>query len=379
MENFFYQTRCILHRMPELALEEYKTAKYIREFLEERNIPYETIGTSTVALFEGKEDSWLGFRADIDALPLQEEGEKSYKSEIPGKMHACGHDGHTTNLLYFAKWLKEEINRGVELKKSVMLIFQAGEEGKGGARFIADSEVFKSKKFEGIFALHVSPELKEGIIASNNGPMSFQNINLDIEIVGKGCHGAQPYKGIDSILVGAKLVEAYQSVVSRNIEPYVPVVLTIGSFKAGEVRNIIPEKVSILGTIRLINVELIDFLRERLTSINEGLERAFGVKINMVFKPFYPPVINSEELYEKLKNVVEKERFVEKSRLTGSEDFSFYLQNGNKGLYFILGVRNEEKGYVHSVHNPKFDFDPNVLKEGFEIFRKLLIEMKGIE
>lgn len=378
MEDFFYETRSKLHQIPEIALEEYKTAKFIRDFLRDLKIDYEEIGTSTLAIFKGDEDIWLGFRADIDALPLQEEKNKEYSSKIDGMMHACGHDGHTTNLLYFAKWLKEQINKGIHLKKSIMLIFQSGEEGKGGARFVAQSEIFKSKKFEGIFAMHVNPTLEEGKIAIAHGPLSFQNINLDIEIIGKGCHGAQPHQGIDSILVGAKLVEAYQSIVSRNIDPNKTVIITIGSFKAGEVRNIIPEKVEILGTIRLIDTSLIEFLKERVTSINEGLERAFGVKINMNFMPFYPPVINSEELYKIVEKSIPEEKIVREVRLTGSEDFSFYLQEGNKGFMFLLGVRNEEKGFINPLHSPKFDFDPKVLKNAFEVFKNILIEMKAI-
>lgn len=375
MEEFFCKVRSELHQMPELALEEYKTAKYIREFLEKLGVEYEEIGTSTVALFKGNEEIWLGFRADIDALPLQEENDVEYKSKVDGRMHACGHDGHTTNLLCFAKWIKEQIDSGIELKKSIMLIFQAGEEGKGGARFIAQSEIFKDKKFEGIFAMHVMPQLEEGKIAIAHEALSFQNINLDIEIIGKGCHGAQPHQGIDSILVGAKLVEAYQSIVSRNIDPLKTVILTIGSFKAGEVRNVIPEKVNILGTIRLIDTSLIEFIRERVTSINEGLERAFGVKINMNFMPFYPPVINSEELYKVVERVVPEERIVRDVRLTGSEDFSFYLQNGNRGFMFLLGVGNKEKGFINPLHSPKFDFDPSTLKYSFEVFRDILKEM----
>lgn len=375
MESFFYTTRSRLHQNPELALEEYETSKYIRDFLKNLDIEYEEIGTSTLAFFKGKEERWLGFRADIDALPLQEENEKEYKSKIDGKMHACGHDGHTTNLLYFAKWLKEQIDSGIELKKSIMLIFQAGEEGKGGARFIAQSETFKNKKFDGIFAMHVNPTLEEGKIAITSGPLSFQNINLDIEIVGKGCHGAQPHRGIDSILVGAKLVEAYQSIVSRNIDPLKAVIVTIGSFKAGEVRNVIPEKVNILGTIRLQDTSLIDFIRDRVVSINEGLERAFGVKINMNFMPFYPPVINSEELYKIVESCIPEEQIVRDIRLTGSEDFSFYLQNGNKGFMFLLGVGSKEKGFTYPLHSPKFDFDPNTLKYSFEVFKNILKKM----
>ncbi|WP_300389768.1 M20 family metallopeptidase [Fusobacterium sp.] len=378
MEKFFYETRSKLHQMPEIALSEYNTAAFIREFLKDLKIDYEEIGTSTLAIFRGEEDIWLGFRADIDALPLQEEGEKEYKSKIDGMMHACGHDGHTTNLLYFAKWIKEQIDNGIKLKKSIMLIFQAGEEGRGGARFIAQSDNFRSRKFEGIFGMHVMPQLEEGKIAIARGALSFQNINLDIEIVGKGCHGAQPHQGIDSILVGAKLVEAYQSIVSRNVDPNKTVVVTIGSFKAGEVRNIIPDKVNILGTIRLIDTSLIEFLRERVTSINEGLERAFGVKINMNFMPFYPPVINSDELYDIVEKVLPEEQIVRDVRLTGSEDFSFYLQEGNRGFMFLLGIRNEERGFIYPLHSPKFDFDPKVLKYSFEAFKGILKEMKVI-
>ena len=376
MENFFCSTRKKLHQMPEIALEEYQTSKFIREFLKNLDIEYKEIEMSTLAIFRGGEDNWIGFRADIDGLPLQEIGEKDYKSKIDGMMHACGHDGHTTNLLYFAKWIKEQLNSGKKLKKSVMLIFQSGEEGKGGARFVANSDFFKSKNFEGIFALHLNPSIEEGKIATINGYATFQNINFDIEILGKGTHGAEPQKGIDSILIGAKLVEAYQSIISRNLDPLEPAVLTIGSFKAGEVRNIIPEKVNILGTIRFFNTDLIEFFRERVEAINKGFEVAFGIKINMIFNPFYPPVINDSKLYEKLKKVVPKENFIDNTRLTGSEDFSFYLQK-NKGLMFLLGTRNEEKGFTYPLHNPRFDFNPEVLEKGFEVFKNLLIEMGG--
>lgn len=377
MDNFFYGVRSKLHKMPEIAFEEFETAKFIRNFLNELNVEFIEIGTSTLALFKGEEDIWIGYRADIDALPIKEENEIEYKSEIDGMMHACGHDGHTTNLLYFAKWIKNEINNGKKLKKSIMLIFQAGEEGKGGAKIIVETEIFKNKKFEAIYALHVSPDIEEGKIGVASGFLTFQNINLDIEVLGKGCHGAQPQKGIDSILISAKLVEAYQSIVSRNIDPFEPVVLTIGSFKAGEVRNVIPEKVQILGTIRLLNINLIDIFRDRLEAINSGFEKAFGVKINMDFKPFYPPVYNSEELFNKIVKTLPDEILVKNVRLSGSEDFSFYLQNGNKGLMFLLGVRNEEKGFINPLHSPKFDFNPNILEVGFKIFRKLLIEDKA--
>ncbi len=379
MGNFFYTIRSKLHQMPEIGLKEYNTSKFIRDFLDDLKIEYECIGTSTVALFYGEGNRWVGYRADIDALPLQEEVESEYKSKIDGMMHACGHDGHTTNLLYFAKWIKEQVDKGIKLKKSILLIFQAGEEGMGGAKIIAETDFFKKKNIEAIYALHVYPDVEEGKIGLTSGYLSFQNINLDLEITGKGCHGAQPQKGIDSILIGAKLVEAYQSIVSRNISPFEPLVFTIGSFRAGTVRNVIPEKVNILGTIRLMNVDLIPLIKERVTNINEGFEKAYGIKIDMNFKPFYPPVYNSDELYKKIKNILPQEKIVENIKLSGSEDFSFYLQNGVKGCMFLLGIRNEEKGFVYPLHSPKFNFDPNKLKLGFEIFRDLLYELEVLE
>ncbi|MGL6099168.1 MAG: M20 metallopeptidase family protein, partial [Fusobacteriaceae bacterium] len=271
---------------------------------------------------------------------------------------------------------KNQISEGVKLKKSVMLIFQAGEEGKAGAKIISESPHFYNKKFEAIFALHLDPAIDEGIVACSKGALSYQNINMDIEIIGKGCHGAQPFKGIDSILVGSKLVESYQSIVSRNIQPSEPVIITIGSFKAGTVRNIIPEKVDILGTIRLTNVNLIPFIKERIEAINKGFEVAYGVKINMKFQPYYPPIINCPNLFDLLKKVTDKEQFNSNGKFEASEDFSFYLQNGNPGLMFLLGTKNIEKNYVYPLHNSKFDFDPNALKLGFEIFKNLLIELK---
>lgn len=373
MENFFYETRSFLHQIPELGFEEYKTSEFIRKFLENLNIPYKTIGTSTLAIFKGETNSFIGFRADIDGLPITEENCVPYKSTHLGKMHACGHDGHTTLLLYFAKWIKEQ---NLKLKKGIILIFQAAEEGKGGAKPISESLLFNSINFEGIFALHLFPGLEEGKIACCPGYFSFQNINIDLEIIGKGCHAAQPQKGIDSILISAKLIEAYQSIISRNIDPFEPVIFTIGSFKAGEVRNIIPEKVNILGTIRLLNISLIDFIKKRITDINEGFEKAFSVKINMNFKPFYPPVINSKELFQILKKIVPTQNLITDIRLSGSEDFSFYL-NKNKGLLFLLGCKNIEKGFTNPLHSPKFDFDPKVLKFGFDIFKNVLLNFNS--
>lgn len=381
MESFFKKVREDLHKIPEVGLKEFKTANYIRKFLENEGINYLAIETSTIVYFEGEIDNWVVFRADIDGLPISEENTCEYKSIHEGYMHACGHDGHTTILLHFAKTINKIKNSGEKLKKSIMLIFQAGEESIGFAEVLSKHEIYISKKIEGIFALHLDPELEEGKIGTVIGAMSYQSVYIEIELIGKGCHGAQVFKGIDSILIGAKLIEAYQSIVSRNIQAEDSVIISIGSFKAGTRGNIIPEKVNMLGTIRVVKKELIPFIKERIENINDGFEKAFGVKINLIFEPGYPAIFNSEKLFFTLKKAVKNLNIeiVEGIKLMGSEDFSFYLNNHVEGLFFMLGTRNENKNFVHPLHSDKFDFDPKVLKIGSQVFMKILETTNAIE
>lgn len=378
MLNNLNTHRNYLHTIPELALKEFKTAEYIRKVLDEENIEYHNVGTSTIAFIPGESESCIAFRADIDALPLEEESNNPFKSKIPGMMHACGHDGHTSILLAFIQEIKKLIFHGTTLNKSLLFIFQAGEEGAGGARFIIADDFYRSKQIEAIYALHVYPEINVGEFALKAGYVSLQNINLDITLIGKGCHGAQPHKGTDSILIGAKLIESYQLIKSRNIPSYEHFLLTIGSFHAGTVRNIIPGKVNMLGTIRLENTSLIPFIQEKLEHINKGFEIAFDVKIDMIFQPFYPPVINDSLLFKKALSILEGKKVFTDISLSGSEDFSFYLQNGTPGLFVLIGTRDEEKGHVCALHNNRFDFDNEALIHGVEFFKNLLKENQVI-
>lgn len=378
MLNNLNTHRNYLHSIPEIALNEFKTAEYIRKILDEERVEYHNVGTSTIAFIPGESDSCIAFRADIDALPLMEESGNPFKSQTPGMMHACGHDGHTAMLLTFIQEVKKLISHGTTLNKSLLFIFQAGEEGAGGARFIVADEFYKSKHIEAIFALHVYPEINVGEFAVKAGFVSLQNINLDITLTGKGCHGAQPHKGVDSILIGAKLVEAYQSIKSRNIPSYEHFLLTIGAFHAGTVRNIIPGSVNMLGTIRLENISLIPFIQERMEHINNGFEMAFDVKIDMLFQPFYPPVVNDNALFEKALKALKGRKVFTDIALSGSEDFSFYSQNGTPGLLVLVGTRDEEKGHVCALHNNRFDFDNEALVHGVEFFKNLLKETEII-
>ncbi len=374
MLNNLSTHRNYLHTIPEIALNEFKTAEYIRKVLDDEHVEYHCIGTSTIAFISGRSDVCIAFRADIDALPLTEASNNPFQSRTLGMMHACGHDGHTAILLTFIQEIKLLMSQGIKLKKSLVFIFQAGEEGAGGARFIVADSYYKSKNIEAIYALHVYPEIKVGEFAVKSGFVSLQNINLDITLAGKGCHGAQPHKGIDSILIGAKLVEAYQSIKSRNIPSYEHFLLTIGAFHAGTVRNIIPETVNMLGTIRLENISLVPFIQERMENINRGFELAFDVKIDMKFQPFYPPVINDSNLFKKALNVLKNKKVFTDISLSGSEDFSFYSQNGTPGLLVLIGVRDEEKGHVCALHNNRFDFENEALIYGVDFFKSLLQE-----
>ncbi|MGL4671566.1 M20 metallopeptidase family protein [Cetobacterium sp.] len=378
MLNNLNNHRNYLHTIPELALQEFKTSQYIRDVLDKEGVEYHTVDTSTIAFIRGNSDSCIAFRADIDALPLKEESNNPFKSKIDGMMHACGHDGHTAMLLAFIQEVKKMISNNIELKKSLLFIFEAGEEGAGGARFIINDNFYKSKNIEAIFALHVYPDINVGEFAIKSGCVSLQNINLDISLNGKGCHGAQPHKGIDSILIGAKLVEAYQSLKSRNIPSYEHFLLTIGAFHAGTVRNIIPESVNMLGTIRLENTALIPLIKNKIENINSGFEIAFDVNIDMKFEPFYPPVINDYNLFEKSLKALSKKVVYKDISLSGSEDFSFYLQNGTPGLFGLIGIKDAEHGYTSSLHNNNFDFNNESLVHGVQFYLDVLNELHSI-
>jgi len=359
-----------LHQIPEVAFEEIKTSEYIRSQLYIHKISYEIIiNTGTLVHFAGEDKETIAFRADIDALPIQEETGVSYAS-TNGNMHACGHDGHASILLTFALWLRNQLDKGLVLKKSILLIFQPAEEGKGGARYIAKDEKFFNKNISKIFALHLNPDMDEGIITSKSGAIMAQTINLDIKICGKGAHGAQPQNGIDTILITSKLIEAYQSIVSRNITPSESVVVTIGSIHGGVVRNVIPESVELLGTIRLFNKELIPFIQNRLENINKGFEISYGVAIDFSFTLVYSPVINDKELYETFREINKDIPFVEIEAQTAAEDFSFYLEKV-PGLFFMIGTRNIEKNFIFPLHNPKFNFDESALETGLNAFQNI--------
>lgn len=356
--------RIELHKIPELGLCEFKTSEYISKQLKQIGYKIKQVAkTGVIAYKEGIEKESIAFRSDIDGLSIKEETNASYKSEIDGYMHACGHDGHMAILLGFAEY----VYNMDKLKKGILFIFQPAEEGPGGAELIIKENVLKEYNVKNIFGLHIYPEIEEGKIGLKSGVMTAQVGEFDIYIKAKSGHGAIPHKAKDGLIVAAHLINSYQSIVSRNINPIDGAVLSIGTIKGGERRNIIAENVILEGTIRAFKQEVYEKIKERMDTINKGLMEMFEVKIDMVFRDMYPSIINDNDLYCKIKESSLKDALIELEPMMISEDFSYY-QIEVPGIFFMLGSQNEKLGYTNPLHNSQFNFDTEVLMNGVEMY-----------
>jgi len=372
------QIRRDLHQIPELGFKEYKTSEYIMEFLEgiEVEIIEKTANTGVLAYFKGTEgNKTIAFRADIDALPVAEKTDVPYHSLHEGMMHACGHDGHTAILLGLAKYLS--INRS-KIKDNILLIFQPAEEGPGGAEIIIKEEVLKRYNVDSIYGLHLYPEVKEGKIGLKTGPLMAQTGEFDIYVKGKSGHGAMPHCGNDSIVIASELVNSIQHIISRNLDPIEPAVITIGRIESGERRNVIAGEVTMEGTMRAFNESIYKKMKRKMKIIAKSLAMAHDCEIDIVFRDMYPFVNNDKGLVDNFIKAVGKEHIeIVKPQMT-AEDFSYY-QREVPGLFFFLGVRNEEKNFVYPLHNSKFNFNEIVLAAGVELYVRILIHNNALE
>lgn len=356
-----------LHKIPELGLEEFKTYKYVTDVL--RALGYETemtAGTGVLAYKKGSDPKkTVAFRCDMDALTIDEKSECEYKSTHQGRMHACGHDGHMAIMLGFAEYLCK-----IKTNDNILMIFQPGEESPGGARIIVEEGVLERYGVDCVFGLHIFPTIEEGKVGIKPGPQMATAAELDIRINGKSAHGAMPQNGADSICAAANLISTYQTIISRSISPLEPAVITLGKINGGSARNILAESVKISGTIRTFSKEVLDIVRRRIGEINEGVEKSFGVDIDCNILEMYPPVVNDEKLFELVKSSLSDDDYIISQALMTAEDFSYYQQEV-PGFFFLLGSKNEEKGYVHPLHNSRFDFDSNVLETGLSTYIKI--------
>lgn len=363
------KNRRALHQIPETALEEVKTKKYLKNYLISIGLePQEIVETGLFVYIEGKDkENCIAFRSDIDALNIKEETGAEFESKHIGKMHACGHDGHMTTLLAFAKYLTTI----QPLEKSVLLIFQPAEESPGRAKDIVETGLLKKYNVKAIYGMHLFPELPEGTVASKEGPFFAQAALMTTTITGKSGHGAMPHKTIDPLMAFTKIVDGYQTIVSRNLSPFDPGVVTIGKFCGGSAQNIIADTVNFWGTIRTFKEENTEFIIERIKEIHRGVELSYRVKIDEKIDIVYPPVVNDKELYKKFVEIMKDMNYVEHEALTISEDFAYY-QKEVPGIFMLLGTRSEEKGFVHPLHSCHFNFDEKVLLKGVEAFARIL-------
>ena len=363
-----------LHAHPELSYQEFETMNFVCEKLAEIGIPF-TSGvakTGVVALISGDHHSentpCIGLRADLDALPIKEENQVPYKSKNDGVMHACGHDVHTSILLGAAEVLW---NKRADLKCPVKLIFQPGEEkNPGGASLMIDAGCLQNPPVKEMYALHVFPEMPFGHVGFKDGLYMASCDEVYIDVIGKGGHGATPHQTVDSILIGAEIVTSLQQIVSRQCDPKIPCVLNFGHFEGLGATNIVPSKVHIKGTFRTMNEEWRAEALNRIVRQAEYIAKAHGGEAKVEISKGYPYLENNPLLTQKLRkkaiNHLGEQNVHELPIRLTAEDFSFYAQEVPT-CFFRIGVRNEEKGIVHSVHHPRFDIDPEALKTGVEM------------
>ncbi|MFM7667232.1 MAG: M20 family metallopeptidase [Bacteroidota bacterium] len=362
-----------LHKHPELSYQEIETMNFVSEHLSKLGIPHQKNigGTGVVGIIESEKHMGmkaLALRADLDALPIQEENEVSYKSINSGVMHACGHDVHTSILLGTAEILNEIKDR---LPQPVKLIFQPGEEkNPGGATYMIRDGVLTNPKVEKIIALHVFPELNVGEVGFRSGKYMASCDEIYITILGKGGHGATPHLCIDPIVIGANLILQLQQIISRKCDAKTPSVLSFGHFEALGATNIIPGKAILKGTFRTMDETWREEALELLSHQIESIVSAHGAKVELEISRGYPCVVNDEnvtsELVHKAQSMLGEEKVHQLPIRLTSEDFAFYSQQ-IPACFFRLGVRNENKGIVHSVHHPRFDIDSDALKVGMQI------------
>jgi len=368
-----------IHQFPELSYQEDKTMLFVAEQLIRIGLePKVNVGgTGVTALISGSQhklnQSCIALRADLDALPIQEENEVEYKSVIEGVMHACGHDVHTSILLGLAEILFELKE---ELPQPVKLIFQPGEEkNPGGATLMIKEGVLQNPIVDKIVGLHVFPDLEVGKVGFKEGIYMASCDEIYITFEGEGGHGAVPHKAIDTVLMGAQFITSIQHLVSRLTDPILPIVLSFGHFEAIGATNIIPKKAILKGTLRTFDekwrkeAELI--IKEHAISISEQ----YGGKVEVIFDKGYPYLDNNpivtREVREKAIQVLGSENVVELPLRMTSEDFAFYSQEV-PATFFRLGVRNEAKGIVHGVHTPLFDIDEDALVIGMQVMASVV-------
>jgi hippurate hydrolase len=361
-----------LHAHPELAFEERRTADLVASILTLAGIEVHRglAETGVIGILKaGNSSRAIGLRADMDALPLNEQNTFPHRSQHDGRMHACGHDGHTAMLLGAAEYLAETR----QFDGTIYFIFQPAEETVGGARVMIKEGILTRFPMETIYGMHNWPGLPAGQFAVHSGPVMACADQFDIVVHGHGAHAAMPHQGRDPVLAGAALIQALQSVVSRNIDPLDSVVLSITRFQAGDAYNIIPDQVRIGGTLRAFRNDLRDTAETAMERICNGIGAAHGLKIDLDYRRGYPPTVNTVTESETCKLVAaslvgEANVRTDLNPSMGAEDFAYFLHE-RPGCYVWIGNGLGEGGCM--LHNPHYDFNDDILTLGASYWTRL--------
>jgi hippurate hydrolase len=360
-----------LHQTPELNFDVFKTAAFVTEKLKEFGCDDVVTGlgkTGVVGIIRGRqgEGATIGLRADMDALPLNEITGKPYASTVPGKMHACGHDGHTAMLLGAAKYLAETRN----FAGSVAVIFQPAEEGGGGGNEMVKDGMMERFDIAKVFGMHNMPGLPVGQFAIRPGPIMAATAEFTITVKGRGGHAAMPHGTIDPIVITSQLVGALQTIASRSTDPVEAVVVSVTKFHAGDAYNIIPESAEIAGTVRTLRKEIANKSEERIRTICDGLATAFGAKIEVDYQANYPVTFNHAEetvfasdVAANVAGDAQVHRGIQP--VMGGEDFSYMLE-ARPGAFIFIG-----NGDTAGLHNPNYDFNDEAIPHGMSYWVKL--------
>jgi len=361
----FIQLRRDIHRYPELAFEEHQTSELVASKL--ASWGYEVHrglgGTGVVGTMKrGNSDRSVGLRADMDALPIQEQTGLDWASQVPGRMHACGHDGHTAMLLAAAHALAQD----ADFTGTLHLIFQPAEEGGGGALRMMQDGLFTRFPCDAVFAMHNMPGVPAGHFVFRDGPAMASSDYVTIKVHGTGGHGAMPHRAADPLVAAASIVMALQTVVSRNVDPLDTAVVTVGAMHSGQANNVIPAMATLELSVRALTPQVRTLLEQRIKALVEAQADSFGVRAEVVWKPGYCVLVNTVKETNFARQVA-VDTFgadhvtLHGPALTGSEDFAFMLEQVS-GSYFLIGNGDGESAGACMVHNPGYDFnDDNIL------------------
>jgi hippurate hydrolase len=371
-----------IHAHPELGFEETRTADRVAAFLQACGIPMHRgmAKTGIVGVVHGRDGGAcgraVGLRADMDALPVQEQNSFGHASRYAGLMHACGHDGHTAMLLGAAA----ELARTRAFDGTVYLIFQPAEEGRGGAQAMVAEGLFERFPMEAVFGMHNWPGLPTGTFAASAGPVMASASIFKIVIRGKGSHAALPHLGVDPVVVACQLITALQTVISRNVKPIDAAVLSVTMVHAGEATNVVPDSCTLEGTVRTFSISALDVIEPRLLAIAEHTAQALGARVEVDFLRKAPPVVNTPHeaafAAEVMRGIVGADRVREQEPSMPSEDFAFMLQAKQGAYVFIGNGEGEHRLAGHGLgpcmlHNPSFDFNDALLPLGATYWLRL--------